>query len=138
MSNPYSNGKIYALVSEHTTQKYIGSTILSLSIRFSQHLSSYKFYSGKKNVCSSSKLFDLGDVEIELLENYPCEDKKELLLRELYWIDNLYCINVRNPIVLDRNEYMRNYYKGRRVNCVHCGIEYSKCYITHHIKTVHK
>jgi hypothetical protein len=38
----YSEGKIYKLTSSQTDKVYIGSTIRSLNVRFSNHKSHYK------------------------------------------------------------------------------------------------
>ena len=91
----YDNGKIYKITSPHTDKVYVGSTIRSLKERLRKHLDMYKRYqNGKsKNKMSSFQLFDLGDYEIELIEHYPCNNKRELELREGYWIRNENCIN---------------------------------------------
>ena len=71
-------GKIYKLVSEHTDKIYIGSTTLSLSKRLMCH----KYDSKLKRECTSKFLFDLGEVEIILIEDFECEDKKDLKIEE--------------------------------------------------------
>lgn len=80
----YQNGKIYKLICKNSDLVYIGSTIRSLKARLTMHKSLYKIYvmnNGK--YCSSFVLFDLDeDVQIELLEEYPCNSKQELLKRE--------------------------------------------------------
>ena len=78
----YSNGKIYKLVSPHTTKVYVGSTTSTLPRRKASHKGSYKMWkNGKGDNVMSFKLFDLGvdDVDIVLVEKFPCADKMELL-----------------------------------------------------------
>lgn len=85
----YQNGKIYKLVSDETDKIYIGSTCTLLCKRLWQHQNSYKQWKiDSSNDCITSfQLFQLGDVDIILIENYPCGDKNELHARERYWIE---------------------------------------------------
>jgi len=86
----YSYGKIYKIISPHTDKIYIGSTIRDLDLRFNEHIKDCKI----KNL-TSSQIFKHGDCEIELIEEYPCDNKKELDTREKYHIQNsLNCINI--------------------------------------------
>ena len=80
----YQNGKIYKIISNETTKYYIGSTIFDLEIRLEGHKKAYKrFLDGYSyDNFSSFELLKLGDVRIELIENYPCNSKKELEMRE--------------------------------------------------------
>jgi len=81
----YENGKIYKLTSPHTDKVYIGSTKQSLNERLCKHVSQYKaFQQGQQSYISSIKLIELGDYNIELIENFPCDGKDELLSREGY------------------------------------------------------
>jgi hypothetical protein len=80
----YNNGKIYSIRSPHTEYIYIGSTIQSLSKRFSGHKGSYSSFI-KKGVAQYCKCFDilkLGDAYIELIENFSCDTKEQLLKKE--------------------------------------------------------
>jgi len=80
----YQNGKIYKIISNETTKYYIGSTIFDLEIRLEGHKKAYKRFLDGYNYdnLSSFELLKLGDVRIELIENYPCNSKKELEMRE--------------------------------------------------------
>jgi hypothetical protein len=76
----YQNGKIYSIRSPHIEDYYIGSTCQLLCKRFAVHKRQYK-------ACiftTAKQLFDLGidDCYIELIENYPCNNKEELRKRE--------------------------------------------------------
>ena len=93
--NKYYYGKIYKIISEHTKDIYIGSTTQPLNMRFSYHKYS-------KHTCSSRKLFELGKCEIVLVEEYPCINKKELLIRERYYFDKLLnIVNINKPYLTD-------------------------------------
>ena len=83
MDNIYSRGKIYKITSEQTDKIYIGSTIQTLNRRFSQHN-----FTKKKCSITSNQIVKYEDAKIELIENYPCNSKKELHARERYYIEN--------------------------------------------------
>lgn len=97
----YKNGKIYKLVSSLTADVYVGSTILKLNRRLSHHKSHYKlFIENEFRDCASFRLFEKGknEVRIELIEDYSCNCKSELEIRERYWIENtVNCINKKIP-----------------------------------------
>ena len=89
----YDNGKIYKISSKHSDKVYIGSTCQKLNLRFSLHKSNYKL---RKYNVSVHNLFDLGDCKIELIENYPCKNRKELEMREGWQQkNNKNCLNIR-------------------------------------------
>ena len=87
--NKYNRGKIYKIISSHTDKIYIGSTCKKyLSQRLQGHKDDYKRWkNGKKTKTTSFDLLELGEVEIILIENYPCNSKDELHSRERHWID---------------------------------------------------
>ena len=84
----YKNGKIYKLWSPEGDEIYIGSTTKSLCDRKAGH---------KHNGKSTSKiLFEkYTDVRIELLEEYPCDNKEQLNKKESEYIKNNNCVNKR-------------------------------------------
>ena len=94
--NKYAAGKIYQIVGPDGS-KYIGSTISTLTCRFGNHRRLYKSWkAGKQRNTTVFTLFDVHDVEkckIELIENYPCDSKKELERREGEIIKSTECIN---------------------------------------------
>jgi hypothetical protein len=96
----YSKSKIYKLISPHTNEVYYGSTKVSLSNRKSQHKTSFKKYQlTGKGYYTSFKLFELGDVEIILVEECKdIENREQLLRRERFFIENNDCINKNIPI----------------------------------------
>lgn len=103
--NEYANGKIYRLLCRELV--YYGSTIQTLKERLFAH-------KGLGNNCSSKILFELEDeVKIELVEEYPCNSKRELELREQYYISNFECINFQNAFLTteERKKYMEIFCK---------------------------
>ena len=92
----YSKGKIYSIRSHLTDDVYIGSTIETLAKRLFNHKRYYKQWLNKKtNYTSSYKIIekDFENCYIELVENYPCNNKNELCRREGEIIRNTTCIN---------------------------------------------
>ena len=86
----YQQGKIYKIISPHTDKIYIGSTCKEyLSQRLAGHKNHFKLYqkTGKGGNLGSYELLQLGDVEIILIESYPCNTKDELTARERHWYD---------------------------------------------------
>ena len=90
----YSKSKIYQVISSQCEQVYIGSTTIGLAQRLAQHRSSYKqFKAGKTTNCTSYQLLDYDDVKIELIEDFPCERREQLLKREGELIRERNCVN---------------------------------------------
>jgi hypothetical protein len=50
----------------------------------------------------------MNNYEIELIENYSCDNENELKERERYWIDSIECINKNIP-TRSHNEYIKIY-----------------------------
>ena len=115
-TNRYNNGKIYKLVSPHTDKIYVGSTCKErLCQRLASHKSKYKFWVKDNNngYNTSFILFDLGDVEIILLETVNCNTKDELLKKEREYIDKYkdILVNKDRPIITknERKEYRKQH-----------------------------
>ena len=91
MPKDYANGKIYTIRSlSKPDLVYVGSTILSLSQRFTGHKTNFR-----KPIkwLSSFLVLEAGDAHIELLENYPCSNIKELRRREGHVQQSMVCVN---------------------------------------------
>jgi predicted RNA-binding Zn-ribbon protein involved in translation (DUF1610 family) len=90
----YKKGKIYIIRSKQTDKVYIGSTIQRLCKRKGQHKEKYlKYLNGESNFVCSYDILKYDDWYLELLENYPCNSKEELLKREGELIQENNCIN---------------------------------------------
>jgi len=112
----YENGKIYKIIDNTNGDIYVGSTCNKLSRRITNHRASYNCYLNPNIKQGYMRSFDIlknNDYKIILIEEYPCENKEQLLLREQYWIDKLDCINYNNPIH-NQKKYNREYRKKNR------------------------
>lgn len=136
----YNTSKIYKLVCDTTNKQYIGSTIQTLPQRLSAHKYNYK---NNLEKYSSTEIFKNNNYRIELLENYYCNTKEELLKRERYYIENNDCINKNIPIC-GRNESQLRYSKknkeilrqkaSEKITC-ECGGIFRKDGLSRHVLT---
>ena len=94
----YQLGKIYKLTNGN--YHYYGSTTQQLHRRLTLH----------KQLRYSSKVLYEGENEvvIELVENYPCDTKKELFEKERWYIENNECVNNNIP-GRTKKEYRETY-----------------------------
>jgi len=106
----YSQGKIYKIVSPNHSKIYIGSTVKTLAVRFSEHKS-------QRNCCAT-EIIDAGDADIKTIEDYPCLDKYQLEDREaeIQLMDWDACVNKQVAGALRRAggkvEYHKAYYEA--------------------------
>ncbi len=97
----YTKGKIYRIIPTCEYDDgdiYIGSTINLLAYRMGGHIAQYKHNAA--HFISSKLLFDkygCDKCKIELIEDYPCNNKQELLRREGEIILLTKCINKNVP-----------------------------------------
>jgi len=97
----YANGKIYKIVGEDGSV-YYGSTTTSLKLRKKRH----RYYKGTS---AYQKIISQMDWKMILIENYPCESKKELEAREGWYIRENPCVN---RVVAGRTK--KEYYSDHR------------------------
>ena len=131
----YQNGKIYRIVCEETGRQYIGSTCSTLVKRFSNH---------KRSRDCTCK--DFINPKIILIEDYPCDRKEQLLMRERYHMENTECVNLYRPIITKEEKeekYIKykldnkdrfNEFKRQRKIC-ECGSNVSHGALERHKKT---
>jgi group I intron endonuclease len=116
----YSNGKIYQIKNKITKEKYIGSTVNSLEDRFRGHTSKINIDSEKnRKLYVAMKEHGIQNFSIKLVEEYSCQSKKELRLREAHYImlfdtiENGYNMNL--PIVdVDEKTYKHDWYESNK------------------------
>lgn len=98
--NPYRYAKIYRVVSAHTDKVYYGSTTKELKNRLQIHQKHFEMYNVKKypNYIAVFEIIKYGDVIIELVEEFPCQNKYQIGFRERQWmlLDDNRC-NIRLP-----------------------------------------
>lgn len=126
----YSKGKIYKIVSDNIDDVYIGSTVQKLNRRLKDHKSDYK---NRKitHPCSSHIIIEASDYKIELIENFPCDTKWELLQREQYYKENTpKCINKMNAISKNKCPSHSTYEL-----CIFCDCDIRKRHIRDHNQT---
>jgi adenylate kinase family enzyme len=102
--NKYQKGKIYKITDTSYSKCYIGSTTESLAQRMARHR---KIYGLERRQCSAALLFDEFGVEnckIELVEEFPCENREQLRKREGFHIQDTVCVN-KNFAGRSRSEY---------------------------------
>ena len=85
----YNKGKIYQISIIIDDGVYVGSTVESLGRRMTKHK-----YAAKKMYYNSPLLDKMNEYGfdkffIELIEEYPCNTKIELLAREGHWIKEI-------------------------------------------------
>lgn len=93
--NKYQNGKIYKIINTTNDLIYYGSTIRDLNKRFNHHKNCYKNKDDNITVYQIFDKYGIENCKIELVENYPCNSKRELELREGYYIKNNNCVNIK-------------------------------------------
>jgi hypothetical protein len=95
----YQTGYIYKLVSKDYDLTYIGSTMGIWQNQLKSHKSRYNAWlNNKKSSTTACKLFELGDVDIFLIEKVKCENVIDLHDRQRYWIAKTKCVNTATPI----------------------------------------
>ncbi len=121
-TNDYSQGKIYKIVCNKTGLVYIGSTYRSLEQRLKEHKADCNKYLDKKSKHLISSIYVIfnNDYNIELIENFPCNNKNELQKREYYYIDNIDCVNTHR-ISMDSKQYNIHREKMLKVLVDKCG-----------------
>ena len=146
-------GYIYHLKSFQTDKIYVGSTILTIKVRFSNHKVHYKrWLNNKMYYISSFELLQYNDCYIELIKEVYCIKK---LLNELENEEinkNKNCTNriqaIRSieqkklyHIKYDQQDHIKQYHKQYnkqyieiRLDCA-CGASYSATNKSNHFKT---
>ena len=90
----FLNAKIYKIVDVGYNKCYIGSTCESLSQRMARHRDKYRW--GKDRGRTANLIFDeygIDNCKIELIEDFCCSKREELLRREGQHIQNNDCVN---------------------------------------------
>ena len=111
MENKYEDGKIYRLLCKDG-HYYIGSTIQPLMERFKNHKTLSK--QGVNKVYEYINDIGWENVTIELVEDYPCQSKKELSAREKKHAKEA----SENPLCLNFHEI--NIYKNGKIYRIQC------------------
>jgi hypothetical protein len=89
----YQNSKIYRLFSPSKDLVYYGSTTEPLTTRLSKHIYTYNNKEKYKGTRDASTIIECLDYKIELVKDFPCDNKKQLLKEEGTYMRNNKCIN---------------------------------------------
>jgi len=107
----YQLGKIYKLSSPNTEFYFIGSTCVDLNRRLISHKRKYKeFLEDPKIYTQDFEILKNGDCKIELIEEYPCLNKRELTNREKWHNQDINCLK-SNLKRSELKEYYKSYYQ---------------------------
>jgi hypothetical protein len=129
----YSKGKIYTIrYSLDDSLVYVGSTVNDLSQRWWQHKSNHT----KKNMKLYKKMCETNDLAnwyIELYEEFPCQNKNQLTMREGQIIRKIGTLNHKiegrttqeynKKYHQDNKDYLHSKY-SKKVDCS-CGGHYT-------------
>ena len=118
----YQKGKIYKLYSPSKNLVYYGSTTETISRRLSKHLTDYNRYNNKitTRYVNSFKILECPDYKIELVEDYPCNNRQQLCKKEGEYIKANECVNkcvagrTGYEWYQDNYDYKKEYYKQYR------------------------
>ena len=125
----YQQSKIFKLTSSQTDKVYVGGTVESLEFRFRCHLKEHQMK--KPNVGPQNIFKFYPDVQITLIEDYPCDSKLDLRKRQQE-IMNEYgdrCCNLQSAIFDKKNV------KRRKRACPICNTDVTSSYMKQHQKT---
>ena len=131
-SSKYTNAKICKITDIGYNECYIGSTCESLSKRMARQRQNHK-KAEEWNTKTNCRLFcdeyGMENCKIELLEDYPCENKEQLLKREGYYIQNNDCVNrcVAGRAINEWKDDNKEHYQHMRKECSENNKEYT-CY----------
>jgi len=114
MSQDFSKGKIYKITNDYNNDIYVGSTCDLLTKRFSYHRSDYR-REVKKDRLLYKLMNEIGfeRFRIELIEDYPCQDKYELRQREGHHIREIGTLN-KKIAGRTKQEYNKEYHKDNK------------------------
>lgn len=109
----YQKGKIYRIISPSKNLVYYGSTIQTLNQRLAEHIKRYKYYNDvnyqkRKEYCKSYIVLECEDYKIELVEEYPCNNRQQLLRKEGEYMKNNTCVNTSIAGRTDKEYYDDN------------------------------
>ena len=112
-------GRVYQIVNEDESIRYIGSTTKPLVVRYGQHRSLFnRWLAGDSGLCTifhgfRSHGFD--SFKIELIEEIEFQDRSELLRIENKYIKEMQCVNKYAAYTgLSMSEYQRQYREANR------------------------
>jgi group I intron endonuclease len=96
MKVDYSKGKIYKITNDFNDDVYIGSTCDTLVKRFSHHKTCMNSERDKsRRIYKLMNEIGFERFRIQLIEEYPCDDKYQLTQKESEYIRTIGTLNVK-------------------------------------------
>ena len=90
----YQQSKIYKLWSPSKNLVYYGSTVQTLAQRLTKHKNHYKTYKNdNQKKITAHLILECEDYKLELVEEYPCNNRDQLCKKEGEYIKNNECVN---------------------------------------------
>ena len=93
MENKYENAKIYCILNTLDDDVYVGSTCQTLTQRMTKHRYNTKSRPDAMKITQKMKEQGIEHFYMELLEEYPCNNKDELMKKEGEWINKIATVN---------------------------------------------
>lgn len=124
----YANGKVYKLVSTVDGKEYVGSTCCRLTDRKCHHKKTSVKYPNRRVYAHFIKI-GMENMQIVLIEDFPCESSNQLKKRERYWYEQLKpALNMIRPQVTpgEKKQRVKDYYQKPEIKAHK--LEYSKEY----------
>ena len=107
MSQNFQNAKIYKITNDYNNDIYVGSTCNTLTKRYSLHkCDATKQYNAHKPLYKLINEIGFERFRIQLIEEYPCEDRYQLRQKEGQYIRDIGTLN-KNIAGRDANEYQK-------------------------------
>ena len=128
MSQNFNKAKIYKITNDYNDDVYIGSTCNTLVKRFNAHKRAAK-HEKRNNTPLYRLINEIGfnRFRIELIEDFPCSDKYQLIQKESKYIREIGTLNKR---IEDRD--LKEYYQDNKEKI----IEKSKKYYNENSDTI--
>ena len=93
MENKFENAKMYCILNSIDDAVYVGSTCQTLSQRMTKHRHNTKSRPNSMKLTQKMQEQGIEHFYIELLEEYPCENKDQLMKKEGEWIRKIATLN---------------------------------------------
>ena len=89
----YQKAKIYKLWSPSSNLVYYGSTTQPLSTRLAKHIYCFNNKETNKHNNSAFLIIEKQDYKMELIKDFPCNNRQQLCIEEGNYIKNNECVN---------------------------------------------
>lgn len=114
----YQKAKIYKLWSPSSNLVYYGSTTQSLPTRLAKHVFCFNNKETYKYNNSAFLVIEKQDYKMELIKDFPCNNKHQLCIEEGNYIKTNECVNKNvagrtdKEYKQDNKEYYKNYMRN--------------------------